>query len=209
MVRFLQSQENIKFQGIYTHCGNSYAADSVGEVERVRDNTLEAMVRLVERLKKEGLECPSWGVGSTPSCSHRTERFSCVTELHPGNYVLYDNQQLLLGSCTQADIAGKIITRVIGNQLPGLSSVMSLLSLLSGHYPRRNQMLVDCGFTAITKQGKGSQSRPAMIAPVENHPELMLSNMTQVNQAIITQPAITSHLLSIRRSDSSSQQSRR
>ena len=41
-------------------------------------------------------------------------------------------------------------------------------------------MLVDCGFTAITKQGKGSQSLPAMIAPVENHPELMLSNMTQV-----------------------------
>ena len=57
---------------------------------------------------------------------------------------------------------------------------MSLLSLLSGHYPRRNQMLVDCGFTALTKQGKGSQSRPTMIAPVENHPELMLSNMTQV-----------------------------
>ena len=44
-------------------------------------------------------------------------------------------------------------------------------------------MLVDCGFTAITKQGKGSQSLAAMIAPVENHPELMLSNMTQVRQA--------------------------
>ena len=115
VVKFLQSCDNIKFQGIYTHCGNSYAASSVREVERVRDNTLEAMVRLVDRLKKEGLECPTWGVGSTPSCSHRTEKFSCVTELHPGNYVFYDNQQLLLGSCKQADIAGKIITRVIGN----------------------------------------------------------------------------------------------
>ena len=40
-------------------------------------------------------------------------------------------------------------------------------------------MLVDCGFTGITKQGKGSQRLPAMIAPVENQPELMLSNMTQ------------------------------
>ena len=86
----------------------------------MRDNTLEAMVRLVERLKKEGLECPTWGVGSTPSCSHRTEKFSCVTELHPGNYVLYDNQQLLLGSCTEADIAGKVLTRVIGDHRPTL-----------------------------------------------------------------------------------------
>ena len=54
-----------------------------------------------------------------------------------------------------------------------------------GHYPGRNQMLVDCGFTGLTKQGQGSQALPAMIAPVQNHPELMLSNMTQVNQDII------------------------
>ena len=45
---------------------------------------------------------------------------------------------------------------------------------------RRNQMLVDCGFTAFTKQGKGSQEHPQMIGRVENHPDLMLSNMTQV-----------------------------
>ena len=41
-------------------------------------------------------------------------------------------------------------------------------------------MLVDCGFTAITKQGIGSQAHPKMIAPVDEHQNLMLSNMTQV-----------------------------
>ena len=127
----------------------------------MRDASLEAMVRLVERLKEEGLECSSFGIGSTPSCSHPTDKFQSVTELHPGNYVFYDHQQLLLGSCSPGDIAGKIITRVIG------------------HYPRRGQMLVDCGFTAITKQGQGSQNPASMIAPVEGHPQLMLSNMTQ------------------------------
>jgi len=161
IVSYLQSEDNIKFQGIYTHCGNSYTAHSVEEVEKVRDSSMEAVVRLVERLKVEGLDCPTWGIGSTPSCSHRTDKFQAVTELHPGNYVFYDNQQLLLGSCAPADVAGKILTRVIG------------------HYPRRGQMLVDCGFTAITKQGQGSQTVPSMIAPVQDHPELMLSNMTQ------------------------------
>ena len=128
----------------------------------MRDDSLDYMVSLVERLKRAGLECPTWGIGSTPSCSHPTDKFRCVTELHPGNYVLYDNQQLLLQSCQHKDVAGKILTRVIG------------------HYPRRGQMLVDCGFTAITKQGQGSQSLPTMIAPVDGHPEIMLSNMTQV-----------------------------
>ena len=41
-------------------------------------------------------------------------------------------------------------------------------------------MLVDCGFTALTKQGRGSQNPGEMIAAVDGHQELMLSNMTQV-----------------------------
>ena len=87
-----------------------------------------------------------------------------MRELHPGNYVMYDHQQVQLGSCSLDNVAGKVITRIIG------------------HYPRRNQMLVDCGFTAITKQGKGAQKPSEMIALVENDEKLMLSNMTQVGQ---------------------------
>ena len=38
-----------------------------------------------------------------------------MKEIHPGNYVLYDNQQVQLGSCGDANIAGKVITRVLGH----------------------------------------------------------------------------------------------
>ena len=49
-----------------------------------------------------------------------------------------------------------------------------------GHYPARRQLLVDCGFTALTKQGRGAQAaHPTMIAPVSDSPGLILSNMTQ------------------------------
>ena len=41
-----------------------------------------------------------------------------------------------LGSCSEGDIAGRVMTRILS------------------HFPgERNQLLVDCGFTGITKQG--------------------------------------------------------
>ena len=177
IVKFIQGCQNLTFQGIYAHCGNSYGAHSISEVERVRDNSVEMMVSLARKLKEAGLECPHWGVGSTPSCSHASNRFENLTEIHPGNYVFYDNQQVGLGSCGLDDVAGKVLTRVLGLCL---SFLIELKLDPSGHYPKRKQMLVDCGFTAITKQGIGSQAHPKMIAPVDEHQDLMLSNMTQV-----------------------------
>lgn len=49
---------------------------------------------------------------------------------------LIDAQQCLVGSCLLSEIACTVATRVVG------------------HYPKRNEMLIDCGFTALTKQGK-------------------------------------------------------
>ena len=152
---------------MYVHCGNSYSADSVTQVERVRDTAMDCTISLVKRLEDEGLECPTWGIGSTPSCSHSTDKFRMMKEMHPGNYAMYDNQQVMLGSCDPGSVAGKVVTRVIG------------------HYPERNQMLVDCGFTALTKQGKGCQEHPHMIAKVEHHDDLMLTNMTQVPDSFV------------------------
>ena len=38
---------------------------------------------------------------------------------------------------------------------------------------------MDCGFTALTQQGKGNQQHPQMIGRLEGEPGLMLSKMTQ------------------------------
>ena len=54
-----------------------------------------------------------------------------------------------------------------------------MLTRVLGHYPERRQLLVDCGFTGLTKQGRGAQAHPRMIAPVEDCPGLMVSDMTQ------------------------------
>ena len=90
IVRFIQNNENTQFQGsessslgpyknlislgLYTHCGNTYKSDSIEEVNRLRDITMDYINILKDLLKKEGLECPTWGIGSTPSCSHDTKQ---------------------------------------------------------------------------------------------------------------------------------------
>lgn len=162
IVGYIHQHPRLEFGGIYAHCGNSYGAGSVGEVEEVRDQTRDMMVALRDRLEGAGLVCPVWGVGSTPSCSHPTTGLSSLTEIHPGAYVFYDAQQTGLGSCGPQEVAAKVLTRVLG------------------HYPARRQLLVDAGFTSLTKQGRGAQAaHPSMIAPVEDCPDLMVSNMTQ------------------------------
>ena len=80
------------------------------------------------------------GIGSTPSCSQPISSNGNgnehLTEIHPGNYAFYDLQQLLLGSCREEDIAARVLTRVLG-QFPG----------------KRNQIIIDAGFTALSQQG--------------------------------------------------------
>jgi len=162
IVEFIHQHPKLSFAGIYAHCGNSYGATSLAEVERVRDSSRDMMLALKTRLEAAGLSCPAWGIGSTPSCSHKTDGLSSLTEIHPGAYVFYDAQQTSLGSCQPSEVAGKVLTRVLG------------------HYPERGQLLVDAGFTSLTKQGKGAQAaHPKMIAPVVDCPDLMVSDMTQ------------------------------
>lgn len=55
----------------------------------------------------------------------------------------------MIGSCTKQEIACTIATRIIG------------------HYPERNELLIDCGFTARTKQGMD-----VCTAVFKDHPEL-------------------------------------
>ena len=101
IVQYCHDQPNIIFRGVYAHCGNSYS----GQVDSVRTSSMEAILSLVTRLESEGLECETWGIGSTPSCSSDSGMFSSMTEIHPGNYVMYDGQQVDLGSCSLAQVS--------------------------------------------------------------------------------------------------------
>ncbi|KAM8810446.1 D-serine dehydratase-like [Eudromia elegans] len=145
--------------GAYAHCGDTYACGGVAEVQDVARATAAALLHFVATLRRAGVPCPQASMGSTPSCSHPVPEMGGLTELHPGNYLFYDLQQVQLGSCGPQDVALRVLTRVLG------------------HYPRRNQLLVDCGWAALSLHGQ--RQGPAGCAAVEGHPELRLAGLTQ------------------------------
>ncbi|XP_018599690.1 uncharacterized protein LOC108929550 [Scleropages formosus] len=151
--------EGVELTGVYAHCGNTYSCSGAEQIKAVAQKTTRLILQFMEKLKASGIDGPKCSIGSTPSCSHPVPDMALLSEVHPGNYVFYDVQQSLIGSCSLDNVAVRVLTRVIG------------------HYPHRNELLVDCGWTALSLDGHGRL--PSGYAVIEGHPELRLLSMTQ------------------------------
>ncbi|XP_011615555.1 uncharacterized protein [Takifugu rubripes] len=150
--------DGVELTGVYAHCGNTYKCKGVEQIQAVAQETTNLTLQFMEKLKDAGVTCKS-SIGSTPSCSHPVKDMAQLSEVHPGNYVFYDVQQSLIGSCSLEDVAVKVLTRVIS------------------HAPHRNQLLVDCGWTGLSLDGAGTL--PTGYAVIEGHTDLKLVSMTQ------------------------------
>ncbi|XP_072296455.1 D-serine dehydratase [Eucyclogobius newberryi] len=158
LAQAIHAAEGVELTGIYAHCGNTYNCKGVEQIQVVAQETTTLTLQFMERLKTVGITCKS-SIGSTPSCSHPVKDMAQLSEVHPGNFVFYDVQQITIGSCSLEDVAVRVLTRVIG------------------HSPHRNQLLIDCGWTGLSLDGGGKL--PSGYAVVEGHPALKLLSMTQ------------------------------
>ncbi|CAE7866611.1 dthadh [Symbiodinium microadriaticum] len=157
--RLAADPSKARLAGLYTHGGHSYdqeGSDVVSQVRLVAAAEARAVAGLAGRLREVGLEVPTVGVGSTPTCSNPPDALPDVNEMHPGNYIYYDTMQQALGSCAEEDIAVRVLTRVIGA------------------YPKKNLLLVDMGWTACSKQGQAMN-----YGRFEGHPELKVVDLKQ------------------------------
>uniref|UniRef100_A0A3Q2Y4S3 Zgc:162816 n=1 Tax=Hippocampus comes TaxID=109280 RepID=A0A3Q2Y4S3_HIPCM len=154
----LWHEAGVQLTGVYAHCGNTYNCKGVQEIQAVAKETTSFTLQFMEKLKAVGITCKS-SIGSTPSCSHPVQDMAKLSEVHPGNFVFYDVQQSLIGSCGVEEVAVRVLTRVIG------------------HCPHRNQLLIDCGWTGLSLDGAGKL--PTGYAVIEGHPNLKLLSMTQ------------------------------
>ncbi|XP_041698659.1 D-threo-3-hydroxyaspartate dehydratase isoform X1 [Coregonus clupeaformis] len=158
LAQAISESEGVELVGVYAHCGNTYGCRGAEQIHAVAQETTTLVLQFMEKLKAVGISCKS-SIGSTPSCSQPISDMAKLSEVHPGNYVFFDVQQSVIGSCGLEDVAVRVLSRVIG------------------HSPHRNQLLLDCGWSALSLDGAGKL--PTGYAVIEGHPDLRLLSLTQ------------------------------
>ena len=141
IARVLHTAPNVELAGVMTHAGHSYHQNTPEGIAAVAEQERTAIVTAAETLRAAGIPCPIVSGGSTPTATWSKD-FSGITEMRPGVYVFNDLDQALIGSCGPEDLA------------------LSVLASVIGHYPHRNQMLVDAGALALSKDISAQEFQP-------------------------------------------------
>ena len=161
LARQLAASDNIDFKGILTHAGHSYHCSGPAEIIKVARQERDVMVQFANRLYQDGIASQAVSVGSTPTAMHAPD-WQGVTEIRPGNYVFFDKFQADIGSCRPEQVAATVLTTV------------------AAHYPAHNQMLIDAGALALSKDlGADHLGDKIDFGSVVNHPRLRLFSISQ------------------------------
>jgi D-serine deaminase-like pyridoxal phosphate-dependent protein len=141
IARVLHAAPGIELAGVMTHAGHSYHQSTPDGIADVAEQERLAIVTAAEKIRAAGIPCPIVSGGSTPTATWSRD-FTGITEMRPGVYVFNDLDQALIGSCKPEDLA------------------LSVLASVIGHYPHRNQMLVDAGALALSKDISAQEFQP-------------------------------------------------
>ncbi len=101
----------LSFEGILTHAGHTYNADSVDGIRKIYSETVDRMDYVKNELQRQGYGVKV-SVGDTPGCSV-VDKFGSVDEIRPGNFVFFDLMQENLGACHEDDIAVAVACPVV------------------------------------------------------------------------------------------------
>ncbi len=141
IARVLHEAPGVELAGVMTHAGHSYHQSTPDGVAQVAEQERLAIVTAAQKIRAAGMPCPIVSGGSTPTAVH-SKNFEGITEMRPGVYVFNDLDQEYIGSCGAGDLA------------------LSVLASVIGHYPHRNQMLVDAGALALSKDISAQEFQP-------------------------------------------------
>jgi D-serine deaminase-like pyridoxal phosphate-dependent protein len=102
---------HLHLNGLLTHSGATYHCESPEEVVTIFREGVDRLNALRVELENGDVRL-SISVGDTPGCS-LCQDFSGIDELRPGNFLFYDAQQLLIGSCAAEQIAVAVACPVV------------------------------------------------------------------------------------------------
>lgn len=103
---------NLKFDGVFTHAGHAYSAQSYQEIKQIAQNESESVRLAAKRIKELGIEVATISSGSTPTAKEGMKQHG-ITEFRPGNYIFYDAMQVALGVCKPNQISFSVLATVI------------------------------------------------------------------------------------------------
>lgn len=129
-----------KLEGVLTHAGASYDVEDEAAIIAAAEQERKAVVDAATILREAGFECPIVSVGSTPT-AHYAKDLTGVTEVRAGVFVFFDLVMAGLGVCTTDDIAISVLTTVIG------------------HQKEKGWVIVDAGWTAMSRDRGTSAQR--------------------------------------------------
>jgi D-serine deaminase-like pyridoxal phosphate-dependent protein len=110
----IAGRAELELEGVFTHAGHAYAAESPGELDRIGQEEAQSVVRAAELIGSARVV----SVGNTPTVA-RSIAQPGVTEARPGNYVFYDRMQVSLGAAGPDDCALTVAATVISRPEPG------------------------------------------------------------------------------------------
>ena len=139
LARRIAESPHLVFDGLLTHGGHAYGAQSRERAAAVAEEERSVVAGLAERLRSAGIEVPTVSIGSTPGMTALEEEGSLagVTEARPGNYAYFDLMQVALGACAMEDIALTVLATVVSSQPDGRSGA--------------NRCVIDAGALALSK----------------------------------------------------------
>ena len=127
----LRGAPHLQFAGVMTHAGASYECRSTDELVAMAERERAGAVLARDRLVEQNIACPEVSVGSTPTAVY-ARSLAGVTEVRVGVYVFQDLTMMGLGVCDRDELALSVMTTVIG------------------HQSKRNCLLVDAGWMALS-----------------------------------------------------------
>jgi D-serine deaminase-like pyridoxal phosphate-dependent protein len=131
LVTILQSRSHFRTVGLLTHAGRIYRAGTRTEINRIYHETVERMIWVRQFLARQGVALEI-SVGDTPGCTVCAD-LGPVDEIRPGNFVLYDAMQLVMGVCQTKDIAAVVACPVVAK------------------YPERGEIVIYGGAVHLSK----------------------------------------------------------
>jgi D-serine deaminase-like pyridoxal phosphate-dependent protein len=122
----------VVFEGVATHAGQSYADHPVSAIAAVAETERAVVTGAANVLREVGIEVRGVSAGSTPTASHAASAEG-LTEWRAGVYMAGDLYQAGVGSQGLDDVA------------------LSVLATVIAHDRARNQIVVDAGGLALSK----------------------------------------------------------